>query len=349
MNTFKVSYVTTLPKEGNAPSVSISGNENIRYFVKFYDVNNATTPILISSGYCVTNQTIIAKTKQWYTKWYIEVYDEMGINVFTDLLNLENKTVFIKMDAYGLGDNIAWIAYVDEFRKKHNCNVVCSTFFNDLFVDAYPNLLFVIPDTVIKNVYAQYYIGASSDDNPYYSPVNVHKVPLQMVASSILGFPYTEMKPDLKPKYSKIRNRFNKKYVTLSEFGSDEKKHWKADKGWQIVVDFLINNGFEVVVISKEPTNLKNVIDLTGNISLNERAIDIYHAEFHLGVSSGLGWLAWGLDTPVVMISDVTPIWHEFNSNILRIAASELDSVNYLAESQTTVEDVLTKLKLLVS
>ena len=64
----------------------------------------------------------------------------------------------------------------------------------------------------------------------------------------------------------------------------------------------------------------------------------------HLGVSSGLSWLAWGLGTHVVMISDVTPIWHEFQTNITRLCANELNQVDYEAKGVTSITDVLKRL-----
>jgi ADP-heptose:LPS heptosyltransferase len=97
-------------------------------------------------------------------------------------------------------------------------------------------------------------------------------------------------------------------------------------------------------VISKEPSQLKNIVDMTGNINLSHRIVDIMNAEFHLGVSSGLSWLAWSLGKHVVMISDVTPKWHEFHSDITRFCANDLTSVNYKADGQTNVKDVIEKL-----
>ncbi len=342
-NSFKVSYVTTLPKEGNAPRVTITGTDPHKYFVTFKD-NKLTVDNLIASGYCHTNQTILCNQRQWFTEWIIHIFDENGSIVFTDIFKLNQEVVFIKIDAWALGDTIAWIPFVDIFRKKHNCKVICSTFHNDLLVDAYPDIMFIKPDMIIHNIYAQYYIGASNEDNICYSPIKVNEHPLQDVASRILGLKPMEVKPDLTSRFRYTKSRFKNKYVTLSEFGSSDIKHWKLENGWQDVVDYLIDKGYDVVVISKEKTSLKNVIDLTGNFSLNERAIDIMHAEFHLGISSGLSWLAWGLDTHVVMISDVTPNWHEFSSNITRFNSNHLHSINYSPDNQTTLSEVLIKL-----
>jgi len=210
----------------------------------------------------------------------------------------------------------------------------------------FPNILFVKPNTVVENIYAQYYIGATNEDNPYYSPIKVNENPLQDVASSILGLRRTEQRPDLSYKVNHIPSRIEGEYVTLSEFGSAENKHWKGD--WQKVVNYFIERGYEVVVISKEKTSLTGVTDKSGDFPLEDRMVDLKHAKMHLGVSSGLSWLAWSLGTHVVMISDVTPNFHEFQTNITRLNANKLDAVNYLAEGQTSLEEVLEKLGYLV-
>lgn len=341
MNIFKVSYVTTLPKTGNAPRVSISGDENKTYLVEFYDYGKG----LVSSGHCSTNQVIEANARQWYTEWYISIKDENGDVVHQAFFNLKNETVCIKIDGHALGDNIAWIPYVERFRKKHNCKVICSTFYNDLFKESYPDILFIPPNIVVENVYTQYYIGASTD-NSIYSPINVNEMPLQMVAVATLGLDIEELRPDLSGPYNKFL--LPKKYVTLSEFGSAESKQWKTENGWQSVVNFLIEKGYDVVVISKEKTSLNNVIDYSGEIDLKYRVFDIMNAEFHLGVSSGLSWLAWSLGKHVVMVSDVTPSWHEFQSDITRLCANDLKRVNYSADGQTKTHEVIEKLEELI-
>jgi autotransporter strand-loop-strand O-heptosyltransferase len=344
MNSFKVSYVTTLPKEGNAPRLTISGDVQKTYKVGFYERGVG----LVSSGECKTNQTIICNSRQWYTNWEIIVVDENESLVFTDRFDVENQVVFIKIDAYALGDNIAWVPYVEWFRRERNCKVICSTFYNELFVDTYPEIMFVKPNTSIENVYAQYYVGASSDENKVYSSVNSKEVNLQMVASSILGLPFEELRPKLHHSFEKTSRIFAQKYVTLSEFGSGENKSWKAQDGWQQVVDYLNQLGFMVVVISKEPTNLKNVIDRTGDYPLSMRMYDIYHSEFHLGISSGLSWLAWAMGKHVLMISDVTPRWHEFQTDVTRLCSNDLNSVDYEIEGFTEMEEVVKKIGELV-
>jgi autotransporter strand-loop-strand O-heptosyltransferase len=342
MDTFEFNYKTTLPKEANAPSVTIKGYGNNEYDVLFYIVKlNGLQHI--KSFKCKTNQILYSGLNQWCSNWYIEVRLN-GELVASDTFNPNGKVVFIKIDGYALGDNIAWIPYVEEFRKKHNCTVICSSFHNNLFKDIYKDILFVAPNTNIDNVYAQYYIGASYDDNPKYSPVFVNEMPLQYVASSILYLPNVEVRSPLEKQLEDVK--YNQKYVCISEFASSDKKHWKCEGGWQQIVDYLNSINYDVLVISKEPTELKNVINLTGDHSILSRANVLRNAEFFIGLSSGLSWLSWAVNTHVFMISDVTHSDHEFKSNMTRINANpQLTSVDYNAPFITKPETVIDSIK----
>jgi autotransporter strand-loop-strand O-heptosyltransferase len=335
---FKVDYMCYLPKEGNSPKVTIIGDDEEEFLVQFID---AKTMEIIFHGICKTNQTIIGG-RQWYTDWIIKVFDKENNLRFIDEFNPTGKVVFIKSDAYALGDNIAWIPYFEEFRKKHNCTVICSTFFNELFESEYPDLLFVKPDTRIGNVYAQYYVGANEENNIKYSPTNSKYIPLQQVPCDILGLDCKEIRPKVISMDNIEKPDF--KYVCISEFASGSNKEWKYEGGWQRVVDYLIENGYQVVSISKEPTELKNVINLTGDYSLKDRVAQLTHAELFIGVSSGLAWLAWAVGIPVMMISDVTPEWHEFQSNMTRLINSPKNFVDYTPTEPTSCEKVLEEL-----
>jgi len=63
---------------------------------------------------------------------------------------------------------------------------------------------------------------------------------------------------------------------------------------------------------SKLGGTLKGVIDKTGDAPLSERANDMMNAKAFIGIGSGLSWLAWGLGTPVVMISGFSEPYSEF-------------------------------------
>lgn len=337
---FKVDYVPTLPLEGNNPKVSIIGESNEKFFIKFINKKNNE---LIYSGVCGVNQTMVGQ-RQWFTEWVIHIYNQKGELIYIDEYDPTFKTVFIKLDAHALGDSIAWIPYIEEFRKKYNCTMICSTFWNRLFENEYPEILFVEPNTKISNIYTQIYVGANESNNIKYSPIKSINNPLQKVASEILGLPFKEIKTKItSPEEPSI---FGGKYVTLSEFGSKPEKSW--GNSWQPVVDFLNKKGYQVIVISKEPTKLNNVINKTGNIPIEDRIKDIQSADFHLGVSSGLSWLAWSLGTHVVMVSDFTPYYHEFQSNITRIGTNKNGIVKYDSVLVTPTEIVIKNIDRLV-
>ena len=54
--------------------------------------------------------------------------------------------------------------------------------------------------------------------------------------------------------------------------------------------------------------------NFTGNQPLQDRANLLQHADFFIGLGSGLSWLAWALGTPVVMISGFTHPSTEFHT-----------------------------------
>ena len=89
--------------------------------------------------------------------------------------------------------------------------------------------------------------------------------------------------------------------------------------GWQTIVDYLNSIGYKVVVIHQQANTLDNVIDKTGNIDIMDRAIDLYHADFMIGIGSGVSWLAWALEKPVIMISGFSAPSCEFSNKNYRV------------------------------
>ena len=55
------------------------------------------------------------------------------------------------------------------------------------------------------------------------------------------------------------------------------------------------------------------------DISLENTMNYLHHAEFFIGLSSGLSWLNWALGKQTVMISNFTTADHEFQSNCIRV------------------------------
>lgn len=135
---------------------------------------------------------------------YDEVESEKINNYFVNKMfgnekykeNLLGK-VLINFDSKSLGDNIAWMPYAEEFRKKHNCKVVLSTFWNHLFEKEYPEIEFISPGTVVYNINGQYNIGWYFPWDTNKNPNDFRTISLQQTASDILGLEYKEIKPKI--------------------------------------------------------------------------------------------------------------------------------------------------------
>lgn len=342
---FNVSYRTDFPLEEKSPIAWFeSENKTEELLVEFINTNN--DELLVSN--IIKSGEKAYGIRQWYTNWLVRFKNLNGEILHSDYFDPTRKVVFIKIDAHALGDNLAWVPYVEEYRVRHNCTVICSTFWNHLFQDVYKNILFVAPDTKIMNVYTQYYIGTLDTLNNSYFPSTHTEKPLQKVASDILGLDYREVKPKIDLSYAKKINC--RKFVCISEKASSPIKEWKG--GWQEVVNYLNSIGYDVVVISKEPTTLENVINMTGNIPLNGRVKDLVNCDFFMGVSSGLSWLSWACGAHTFLISDYTPPYHEFNENCTRIYSENCVKKIVLEENLNSIitsEMVINKIKAYLS
>ena len=281
----------------NQPFLEIKGNSESDFLVKFFD----------DKGVCHFEQSIKANhwvrlNRQWYTRWQSKVWENGKDLIYNSTLDLEGKRVFISIDSKSLGDSIAWIPYVEEFRNKHNCTVICSTFWNKIL--DYPEIEFVEPGTMV-NCYAMYTLGWHWNEDK--EPTLCNTIPLQQSASNILGLDYVELKPRL--KYDKGENKYGK-YVTIATNSTAGLKFW-LKPSWQKVINHLHERGYKVINTSKERNPFENCYQLEDTSIENTMSV-IHHSDFLIGLSSGISWLAFGLGKKVVMISAFTEADHEF-------------------------------------
>ena len=145
----------------------------------------------------ITENHWIKASKSYFIDWSISINKNSDEEIYNVDLDLKDKKVFICFDSSSLGDNLAWIPYVDEFRKKHNCHVICSTFWNSLFEKEYPEVEFIPRGLPANNISAQYNIGwyyENGEVNINNNPTNFRLRPLQQTASDILGLEHKEIK-----------------------------------------------------------------------------------------------------------------------------------------------------------
>ncbi len=215
-------------------------------------------------------------------------------------MNLSKQRVYVHLESSQLGDNIAWLPYIDLAREKYNWEVHTNFYYKDLFGDVYSNLNYGIP---------------SSYDKIINIDVTNREKPLQWSAAHALGVDYVELRPRF--NVSKL-TKLSDKTITFSEFGSNYAKSWTNPYGWLRVIQYINLIGYTPVCVSKEVTTLTNIKDCTGN-DLKTVCNLIYSSGVYIGVSSGLAWLAWCLGVPVIMLSGHTHSYFEFSDNCVRI------------------------------
>jgi autotransporter strand-loop-strand O-heptosyltransferase len=246
---------------------------------------------------------------------------------FEKRINTHPKA-FICFDSRSLGDNLAWMPYIEEYMKKNDRGVVACTFWNKLFELEYPEIDFVEPGSVVNNISGQYNIGWYEPWNPKKNPNNFRTIPLQQTCSDILGLDYKEVKPRITIP-NKPRN-IEGKYVCIGVHATAQVKYWNNPNGWREVADYLNSKGYKVICISKEGMEYMgnkvpdNIIDKTGDYSIEDRIVDLKYADAFIGISSGLSWLSWAVGTPTVLISGHTYPWFEPSEGVERVHNSEV-------------------------
>ena len=297
------------------PTIDISGNSNKTYNIEFWDTDNLAYRSTLKTG-------MWSKlSASYYKDITCKIFDQDEL-LYEHKLNLNKKRVYIALDSKSLGDTLAWFPQCEEFRKKHNCELVVSTFMNDLFKDQYPEITFVNPGDVVYDLYAMYKIGWFYDgDNVDYNknPKDFKTIPLQQTASDILGLPYNEVRAKLK-----IPNIPKKKKVGIGVHSTAQSKYWNNPMGWEEVVKYLTDRGYEVMVYSKEESGYMGNRNPNGTTKFKGGSIqdvidDLATCEFFIGLGSGLSWLAWSVGLPVVLISGFSEKNAEMLTGVYRV------------------------------
>ena len=259
----------------------------------------------------------LLSVEHYFIRWQVEVFlDEEKI--FSHVLNFEGKPVTIMFRMHPiLGDLLAFLPYIKEFKKYHRCKLsLClKDEFTELVAKLYPDIPQI--DSVDFNTYATYYPLMIMSPFPIV-PVDTRHISMNRIGGLLWGINYLPPKAIFKPTAPPVTDE---PYVCISVQASTNRKAWLYPGGWDVVVDYLKSLGYRVFCIDMNPEQTGDGVtirkpegaeDFTGNHPLLERANMIYHAEFFIGLSSGLSWLADAVDCPVVMICGFSQEWFEF-------------------------------------
>jgi autotransporter strand-loop-strand O-heptosyltransferase len=264
----------------------------------------------------------VSSTKRYYIRFRLEVWQQ-ATSVLAHEYAAEGRRVLINFPIGTLGDTLGWFPYAVKFRQQHKCRLTCAMAERliPLFQATHPDIELVSHEAVEpERYYATYNIGLFFDDKDLiFQPCDFRLVGLHRTAGYILGVDPTEI--PAKIALEDETRPLDEPYVCIATQSSTQSKYWNNPLGWREIVRFLQNAGYRVVCIDQKPVHGTGMVwnhiphgceDETGERPLVERARWLRHADFFVGLSSGLAWLAWSVGTPVVMISGFTHPTNEF-------------------------------------
>jgi autotransporter strand-loop-strand O-heptosyltransferase len=268
----------------------------------------------------------VNSTKRYFVRFRIEVWQQ-GESVFRHDYCAADREVLIRFPVDTLGDPLGWFPYAVKFKELHGCRLSCAIGAKliPLLRDAYPDITFLTEKEIDpERFYATYAIAVFFQNSAIYDhkdfvPCDFRLVGLHRAAGYILGVDPAEVPPRI--AIADDSRPLDRPYVCIAVQSTLQSKYWNNPTGWSEIVGFLEQAGYRVVCIDQKRTHGKGLVwthiphgaqDETGDRPLVERARWLKHAEFFVGLSSGLSWLAWAVGTPVVMISGVTHPWTEF-------------------------------------
>lgn len=226
-----------------------------------------------------------------------------------DATNIEGLEILLHIDSFCLGDTLCFSSLLDSFFDFHKPKkMYVTTFWPELFKNTNKYIFLdavgegsITIDKLISVGYSKENLSHTLN-GMFYAAKDTMKLPQEISYS----------RPPVR-SYGFSR-KINK--ITIGPESTKKIAKWNyfEEYGWQVIVDYLKEKNFEIHNVSHE-----NTLRLTGTINHHEND-DIVHAIKHIcesrvfiGLSSGLAWLAWSYNVPVVMISGFTKKYNEFN------------------------------------
>jgi autotransporter strand-loop-strand O-heptosyltransferase len=266
----------------------------------------------------------VNSSKRYYVRFRIEAWQD-GESVFVHEYSAADREVLIQFPVGTLGDSLGWFPYAVKFQQRHKCRLVCgmSEKLIPLFRDAHPDITFLTHEEIKpEDYYATYNMGLFFDDKDFvHQPCDFRYVGLHRTAGYILGVDPTEAPPRI--TLADETRPIAEPYVCIAVQSTTQSKYWNNPHGWREIVRFLKESGYRVICIDQKASHGTGLVwnhipngaeDETGDRPLQERARWLKHADFLVGLSSGLSWLAWAVGTPVVLISGFTHPLNEFTT-----------------------------------
>lgn len=260
--------------------------------------------------------------------WIIK-FTHKGKTVFETQLSYENCQVVIMFATEALGDTLAWVPCIEEWVRKNNpSKLYLITKWNNIFDRSKMDSRIIFKENLDEvraenpHISVMYHVGIPRDFNKALDLSKNHANSVVWVETNMihtmnfsLGLDIKERKPNL-VELSDERPNF--KYVTLCTTSSQRLKTVLNPMLWVVLIANLKAMGLEVVVVGNKPNILPDTIDGTGD-DITKAMKLIRDAEFHIGLSSGLSWMAWAYNKYVLMIGNFTHQGYEFQDKLTRV------------------------------
>lgn len=264
-----------------------------------------------------TGETGFVTDVKYHVDYKLELLDPKTEKVlFSHDFDPKGKRVNIIIPDGGLGDNIAWLPYPEEYRKKYGAEVYCAAgeWLGRLVGDLYPEVKFIRFDQMKldDDAYASYFCAIFRPDRESWRPIAHQYLGMQRSIASIIGVDMKEVMPRL---HLEAPRKIKEPYVCISAQATNPCKYWNYPGGWDELIEHLNSIGYRVLCIDRDRELVHKGIkyrkpdkaeDFTGVKPIQERIDVLKHADFFIGLPSGLSWLAWACKIPVVMISGFT-------------------------------------------
>jgi len=265
------------------------------------------------------SEIMYVSVEKYFISWQVEIFQN-GEKVFEHLFNPRGQKIFMLSLSRLLGDNICFLPYVDACRKYYEAEVYyfVPKHVEPVFRHFYKDIR--LSTEIEDGTYATCLLGCGID-SPMFMPLDGRIISMSDIGRYTLNLPRRAEYPEWERKERTIKEP----YVCISVQASALHKCWLYPNGWDQVVEYLKELGYRVLAIDKESCklyegpDLENKIpagaeDFTGDISLMKRAEMLAHADFFIGLGSGLSWLAHSVGCPVVMICGFSLDWYEFDT-----------------------------------
>lgn len=264
------------------------------------------------------SETVLISMEQYFIRWQIEV-KKAGQLVFAHTYDAAGQTVCFVLEGDVLGDIIMLLPYLRAFVQQWKCRgvILDKPAFRQILANYYPE--FTVVEEFPEDAYATYHIGAFQTP-PFLMPDDSRALPTAYIGQQLLGLQTAAEEVLYQP--TKPRG-VQEPYVCIAVQASGARKCWLYPQGWDEVVAYLKQLGYRVICIDRERVTHTDGMtiempagaeDMSGSYTLMDRVNMLAYADFFIGLSSGLSWLAHAAGCPVVLISGISLPYSEFDT-----------------------------------